>query len=78
MSSVIKAERELLTELRRSARRELGTGASEAEVEALVDEAYYGPESIHNRPETEAERQERERRTAVELARMNQWGLPDP
>ena len=54
--SAIEAERGLQERLRESARRELGPEANDSEVEALADEAYWGPEPSGEYEETEAER----------------------
>ena len=73
--SVIEAERELQERLRKSARRELGPEANDAEVEALADEAYWGPEPSGEHEETEAERQDRERQRQTTIATMERWAL---
>ena len=75
MPSVIEVERELRDNLRQGARKHLGPGASEAEVEARAQAAYHGPASVHNREETEAERAERLREVAAAVAVMERWNL---
>ena len=61
MSQMIIAERRLQRMLLDDAREELGPTATEAEVQALADEAYYGP-SEPPRTESEEERRERNKR----------------
>ena len=75
LGSVIEAERALRERLQKSARRELGPTASDTEVEALTDEAYWGPEPDNKYKETDAEQRERERRRKETLATMERWGL---
>ena len=75
---VIEAERELEKELRATAREALGAAATQEEIDAYANEMYLGPENVHNREETAAERRERERETALELARIDRWGVPEP
>ena len=77
MSGVIETERQLLDNLEQSARKRLGPNASEAEIEAWVNDGYQGPQSTHIREETPGERRERERRTVEEIALMDQWNVPE-
>ena len=78
MGRVIAAERELENELRATAREALGATATKEEIDAYASEMYHGPENVHNREETAVERRERERETALELARIDRWGVPEP
>ena len=78
MGRVIEVERELENELRATARDALGATATKEEIDAYASEMYHGPENVHNREETALERKERERRTALELARIDTWGVPEP
>ena len=78
MGRVITAERELENELRVTAREALGATATKEEVDAYAREMYHGPENVHNREETAVERREREREIALELARIDRWGVPEP
>ena len=78
IARMIAAERELENELRATAREALGAAASQEEIDAYANEMYHGPENVHNREETAAERRERERETALELARIDRWGVPEP
>ena len=78
MGRVIEVERELENELRATARDALGATATKEEIDAYASEMYHGPENVHNREETALERKERERRTALELARIDRWGVPEP
>ena len=78
VARMIEAERELENELRATAREVLGAAASQEEVDAYANELYHGPENVYNREETAAERRERERETALELARIDRWGVPEP
>ena len=75
VAGMIEAERELLNELRRHARQTLGPRATEAQVEARAQAAYHGPVSVHNRPETEAEKAERLREVEATIAMMKRWNL---
>ena len=78
MVRVIEAERELENELRATARKALGATATKEEIDAYANEMYHGSENVHNREETAVERRERERETALELARIDRWGVPEP
>ena len=75
LGTVIEAERALRERLKKSARRELGPTASETDVEALTDEAYWGPQAENEYKETDAEQQEREQRRKETIATMERWGL---
>ena len=74
-SSVIGAEHELQARLRRSARGELGPAARECDVNALADEAYWGDGPNSGEQESEADRQDRERRRRTTIATMERRGL---
>ena len=78
MGRMIEVERELENELRATARKALGTTATKEEIDTYANEMYHGPENVHNREETAVERRERERETALELARIDRWGVPEP
>lgn len=78
IARVIEAERELENELRATAREALGAAATTEEIDAYASDMYHGRENVHNREETAVERRERERETALELARIDRWGVPEP
>ena len=55
MRGVIETERELRASFRRAAREKLGPEASDAEIAAWVDEAYYGTRERRLHTETPEE-----------------------
>ena len=73
--NVIRVERELEARLRARAREVLGPRASDAEVEALADEVYYGPEENDGHQETDAERLAYDREIEETIAMMHRWGV---
>ena len=73
--NVIQVERELEDRLRARAREALGPDASEAEVKALADEVYRGPEEDNGYHETEADRKAYDREIEETIAMMDRWGV---
>ena len=76
-STVIAVERELEEQLYATAREVLGADATDADVQALADREYYGPQ-LPDREETPEERDEWETDLERERALVRQWGLPKP
>ena len=77
MAEFIRYERGLRRALLEDARAILGPRATEAEVQAVADEEYWGPlPVVADREETPEEREEREREHARKTAEVQAWGLP--
>lgn len=78
MSEVVRVERDLRKRLLHAAREDLGPAATEAEVQALADEEYWGhePQIAENDPTAEKGAGS-ERRQAKEAAEVLEWGLPE-
>ena len=73
MIRTIAVERELLEECRKSAREQLGSSATEAEVEAIGTQLYEGPPPRPGYHETEAQRQRRETNTRLARENYRRW-----
>ena len=73
MWQTIRVERELLDECRKSAREQLGTSASEGEIEAAATLLYEGPTPRTKYQETEAQRQRREANTQLARENYRRW-----
>ena len=74
---VIEDERDPMARLRQAAgeyarRKKI----PEKRVEAEIDTKYHGWRSPENRPETDAEREERARLIGAQIAQVRQWGAP--
>lgn len=77
MRGVIETERQLRASFRKAAREKLGPEASDADVAAWTDEAYYGTRHRRIHTETPEEQEVRERRTSEEIKLMDRWGVPE-